>query len=189
MPSGVRRGAVRPLGVLPAPLPVPRVLLSAESIAARVQALGAEITAAYPSGDLVLLGTLKGSFIFLADLVRAIERPLHLDFLVAASYGSGTVSSGRVELAYTPSAPLEGRDVLVIEDVIDSGRTLQQVLPLLHARAPRSLAVCALLHKRIAGAGTPAVRFVGFDVPDSFLVGYGLDRAEAYRQLPYIGSL
>jgi hypoxanthine phosphoribosyltransferase len=175
--------------VLHTPLPAPRPLLSAAAIAVRVRALGQEIEAAYPTGDLLLLGTLKGSFIFLADLVRAITRPLHVDFLGASSYGGGTVSSGRVTLTAMPATPLEGRDVLVVEDVVDSGHTLQQLFPLLRAQAPRSLAVCALLHKRIADANTPAVRFVGFDIPNDFVVGYGLDHAEAYRQLPYIGCL
>ncbi len=165
------------------------MLLSAATIAARVRELGQEISAAYPTGDLLLLGTLKGSFIFLADLVRAIDRPLHVDFLGTSSYGSGTVSSGAVTLTYTPSVSVLGYHVLLVEDVVDSGRTLQQLIPLLRRDSPRSLEVCTLLHKRIAVPRTPSVRFVGFDIPNDFVVGYGLDHAEAYRHLPYIGCL
>jgi hypoxanthine phosphoribosyltransferase len=166
-----------------------RVVVSEEEIRARVAALGAEITAYYPEGeDLLVLGLLKGSFIFMADLVRAIRRPLHLDFLVASSYGMESSSSGQVELRYDPDTSFRDRHVLVVEDIVDSGTTLRSLVPGLLERGPRSVEVCALLHKRLA-APEPEVRWVGFDCPDEFVVGYGLDHAENFRHLPFIGSL
>ena len=151
--------------------------------------MGREITAAYgPEDDLLVLGLLKGSFVFLADLVREIQLPLHVDFLVAGSYGNGTQSSGNVRLLYDPEATLKGRAVIVVEDIIDSGTTLARILPLLQARGAKSLEVCALLHKRLVTMEKEA-RWVGFDAPPEFLVGYGLDYSESFRHLPYIGSL
>jgi hypoxanthine phosphoribosyltransferase len=166
-----------------------RVVYDAEAIAARVREMGAEITAAYPDGDLLVLGLLKGSFIFLSDLVRQINRPLHVDFLVAASYGEGTVSSGNVRLVYDPETSLEGKHILLVEDIVDTGRTLNRLMDLLKARNPRSLDICALLHKHIADELKYDVKFVGYDAPHEFLVGYGLDHAESFRHLPYIASL
>lgn len=165
-----------------------RVVFDEATIAGRVEALGREVTEAYPEGDLLVIGTLKGSILFLADLVRRVERPLHLDFLLASSYGSGKVSSGEVRLLYEPSAPLTGRHILVVEDIIDSGRTLASLVNRLRSRGPKSLAVCALLDKRIAPP-MPEIRFVGFTAPTAFLVGYGLDHAEDFRHLPYIAEL
>src|SRR5690606_37648282 len=127
---------------------------------------------------------LKGSFIFLADLVREIKRPLNVDFLVASSYGAGTVSSGVVRLLYDPEASLEDRHVLLVEDIIDSGTTLNKLIPLLEERGPRSLELCTLLHKRIAKDLVRDARWVGFDAPSEFLIGYGLDHSEYYRNLP-----
>ena len=166
-----------------------RVAYSEEEIAERVRALGEEITAAYPDGELLVLGLLKGSFIFLSDLVRAIRRPLQVDFLVASSYGDAMVSSGMVRLLYDPETQLEGKHILLVEDIVDSGRTLQQLVELLGERGPRSLEICALLHKNIAAHLKHPVRFVGFDAPHEFLVGYGLDHAENFRHLPYVASL
>lgn len=166
-----------------------RVVLDEATIAARVRELGQAITAAYPEGDLLVLGLLKGSVIFFSDLVRQIDRPLHLDFLVASSYGAGTVSSGTVRLLYDPETPLEGKHILLVEDIIDSGRTMQRLLALLKKRAPASLAVCALLDKQLLPEPIPEVRWVGFPAPPAFLVGYGLDHAEDYRHLPFIGDL
>jgi hypoxanthine phosphoribosyltransferase len=168
---------------------VKRIAFDEETIAARVSELGAEITAAYPDGDLLVLGLLKGSFIFLSDLVRQIIRPLQVDFLVAASYGDATVSSGTVRLLYDPETRLEGKQILLVEDIVDSGRTLNKLMELLEERSPRSLGICALLHKRIADELHYETRFVGFDAPNEFLVGYGLDHAENFRHLPYIASL
>ena len=169
-------------------LAVRRVVYDAGTIAARVAALGREVSAAYPEGELLLLGLLKGSFIFTADLSRAIDRPLQVDFMVASSYGGSTASSGNVRLLYDPATDLAGKHVLVVEDIIDTGKTLQRLLTLLAARQPASLAVCALLDKKIAPP-IPEVRFTGFECPPAFLVGYGLDYAERYRHLPFIAEL
>lgn len=166
-----------------------RIVFAAETIAERVHELGKEITAAYPDGDLLVLGLLKGSFIFLSDLVRRIERPLQVDFLVAASYGDSTVSSGNVRLLYDPETELEGKHILLVEDIIDTGKTLNRLVELLRERGPKSLNICALLHKHIAAHLELEARFVGFDAPTLFLVGYGLDHAENFRHLPYIASL
>jgi hypoxanthine phosphoribosyltransferase len=168
---------------------VRRVAFDEATLATRVEELGEEITAAYPDGELLVLGLLKGSFIFLSDLVRQIRRPLQVDFLVAASYGAGTVSSGTVRLVYDPETRLEGRDILLVEDIVDSGRTLRRLVELLEQRQPRSLEICALLHKHVATHLSRAPKFVGFDAPNEFLVGYGLDHAEDFRHLPYIASL
>ncbi len=168
---------------------VARIAFDEPTIAARVKELGDEITAAYPDGELLVLGLLKGSFIFLSDLVRQIVRPLQVDFLVAASYGESTVSSGNVRLLYDPETALEGKHILLVEDIVDSGRTLNGLMDLLAARKPRSLSICALLHKQIATQLRYDTRFVGFDAPNEFLVGYGLDHAEDFRHLPYIASL
>ena len=168
---------------------VKRIAFDEATIAKRVSELGGEITKAYPDGDLLVLGLLKGSFIFLSDLVRQITRPLQVDFLVASSYGDGTVSSGTVNLVYDPETELEGKDILLVEDIVDSGRTLNRLMAILKERQPRSLEICALLHKRIAEGLKYDARFVGFDAPNEFLVGYGLDHAENFRHLPYIASL
>ncbi len=166
-----------------------RVVYDEAQIAGRVRELGAAITAAYPDGDLLVLGLLKGSFIFLSDLVRQIARPLQVDFLVAASYGDKTFSSGTVRLLYDPETKLEGKHILLVEDIVDTGRTLGRLMELLNARRPRSLEICALLHKHIATNLGHPVKFTGFDAPNEFLVGYGLDHAENFRHIPYIASL
>ena len=166
-----------------------RVVYDASQISARVAEMGAEITAAYPEGELLVLGLLKGSFIFLSDLVRQIHRPLHVDFLVASSYGDGTVSTGNVRLVYDPETKLEGKHILLVEDIVDTGRTLNRLMGLLEARKPRSLEICALLHKHIADELKYETKFIGYDAPHEFLVGYGLDHAESFRHLPYIASL
>jgi hypoxanthine phosphoribosyltransferase len=169
---------------------VRRIIYSQQDIASRVAEMGREITSYYARGeDLLVLGLLKGSFIFLADLAREIARPLHVDFLVAASYGSGTVSTGDVRLVYDPEASLTDRHVLLVEDIIDSGTTINRLIPLLEQRNPRSLELCALLHKRIAPPLAREARWVGFDAPQEFLIGYGLDHSENYRNLPFIASL
>jgi hypoxanthine phosphoribosyltransferase len=165
------------------------VVFDADTIAARVAALGGEITDAYPDGDLLVLGLLKGSFIFMSDLVRAILRPHQIDFLVAASYGAGTRSSGFVRMLYDPETELTGRHILLVEDIVDSGATINRLVRLLRERRPLSLEICALLHKRIAPGLDCEPRFVGFDAPPLFLVGYGLDHAEDFRHLPFIASL
>lgn len=168
---------------------IKRIAFDEQAIAQRVRELGSEITAYYPDGDLLVLGLLKGSFVFLADLAREIKRPLHVDFLVASSYGAGTVSSGDVQLVYDPETQLEGKHILLVEDIVDSGRTLQKLVELLGERKPKSLEICALLHKHIAEHLHHPVRFVGFDAPHEFLVGYGLDHAEDFRHVPFVASL
>lgn len=168
---------------------VRRIVYTQEQIAERVRELGAEITAAYPDGELLMLGLLKGSFIFLSDLVREVVRPLQVDFLVASSYGESTVSSGNVRLLYDPETELEGKHIVLVEDIVDTGRTLSRLMDLLQARKPQSLEICALLHKHIATELRYPTRFIGFDAPNEFLVGYGLDHAENFRHVPYIASL
>ena len=169
--------------------PVKSIVYDEETIAARVRELGAEITAAYPEGELLVLGLLKGSFIFLSDLVRTIERPVQVDFLVASSYGNAKASSGKVRLLYDPETRLEGKHILLVEDIIDTGKTLQRLMALLGGRRPKSLAICALLDKQLASEPRPELRFVGFRAPPAFLVGYGLDHAEDFRHLPFIADL
>jgi len=169
--------------------PLKRVVYDESAIAAKVQEMGGLITGAYPDGELLVLGLLKGSFIFLSDLVRQIQRPLQVDFLVASSYGDNTFSSGNVRLLYDPETTLEGKHILLVEDIVDTGRTLSRLMDLLKARNPRSLEICALLHKHIATELTYPTKFVGFDAPHEFLVGYGLDHAENFRHIPYIASL
>jgi hypoxanthine phosphoribosyltransferase len=168
---------------------VRRVVYEPDTIHRRVGEMGREITAAYPDGELLVLGLLKGSFIFLGDLVRQIQRPIQVDFLVATSYGNATVSSGEVRLVYDPETRLEGKHILLVEDIIDSGRTLNRLVSLLSGRRPLSLEMCALLHKHIAPQLLLEPRFLGFDAPKEFLVGYGLDHAEDFRHLPFIASL
>ncbi len=168
---------------------IERIVYTEEQLQARVRTMGEEITRSFTEGDeLLVIGLLKGSFLFVADLVRAIRLPLHVDFLVASSYGSGKVSSGEVQLLYDPEASFEGRHVILVEDIVDSGNTMKRLIPELRKRNPSSLEVCTLLHKRIAELD-PEPRWVGFDAPNEFLVGYGLDYAEDFRHLPYIASL
>lgn len=168
---------------------VKRIVYTADEIAARVRELGREITEGYENGELLVLGLLKGSFIFVSDLVRTIQRPLQVDFLVASSYGTETVSSGHVRLVYDPETTLEGKHILLAEDVVDSGRTLSKVIDVLQTRNPASIEICALLDKRIATFLKYPPKFTGFIAPHEFLVGYGLDHAENFRHLPYIASL
>jgi hypoxanthine phosphoribosyltransferase len=167
-----------------------RIVYSADDIARRVREMGDEISAAYPADEpLVLIGLLKGSFIFVGDLIREISRPAQVDFVVAGSYGSGTTSSGEVRLLYDPEARLEDRHVILVEDIVDSGTTMNRLVPLLEERGPRSLEICALLHKHIAPHLAKEPRWVGFHAPQEFLIGYGLDHSEDFRNLPFIGSL
>jgi hypoxanthine phosphoribosyltransferase len=167
-----------------------RIVYTEAEVAQRVTEMGTAITEAYPATEeLLVVGLLKGSFIFMADLVRHITRPLHVDFLVASSYGAGTTSSGEVRLLYDPAAELEGKHVLLVEDIVDSGTTLNRLIPLLEERRPKSLELCALLHKRIARNLVREPRWVGFDAPPEFLIGYGLDYSENYRNLPFVASL
>lgn len=166
---------------------VRRVVYTAEQVRERVREIAGEISATYTADDrLLMIGILKGSFVFLADLVREITVPLHIDFVVASSYGAGQATSGHVKLLHDVTAPLEGRAIVLVEDIVDSGTTLVNLVPKLRARGPASLEICALLHKRTIDLHP---RWVGFDAPNEFLVGYGLDLAEDFRHLPYIASL
>jgi hypoxanthine phosphoribosyltransferase len=166
-----------------------RVVYSEEGLSRRVAEMGAEITDHYPEASKILvLGLLKGSFIFLADLVRTIHLPLQVDFLVASSYGTSTISSGEVQLLYDPDTSIEGRHVLLVEDIVDSGKTLKRLIPIIEERNPATLEVCALLHKRLVKLAKEP-RWVGFEAPADFLVGYGLDHAEDFRHLPFVASL
>ena len=166
-----------------------RVVFDETVLRERVAQLGRDIASAYaPDDDVLLLGLLKGSFIFFADLVRQVPFPIQVDFLTASSYGNSKQSSGQVRLWYNPGASLKDRHVVIVEDIIDSGRTINRVIPSLREEGPASLELCTLLHKRLVRLPHEA-RWVGFDAPNEFLVGYGLDFAEDFRHLPYIGSI
>lgn len=168
---------------------LPRTLIpvfSREQIAAAVQALARRISKEYAGRDLLLVAVLKGSFIFLADLVRALTIPAEVDFVRLASYGAGTTSSGGVQITKDLETTIEGRDVIVVEDIVDTGQTLRFLLDLLRLRHPRSLTVCALVDKPSRRAVEVPVDYVGFPEASGFLVGYGLDLNERYRLLPAI---
>lgn len=166
-----------------------KVLLSADQIAARVRELGAEIDRDYAdASNLVLLMVLKGSFIFGADLCRAVgSRNCRVEFLGVRSYGEGTESSGVVQITHDLSKPIEGQDVLIVEDIVDTGLTIAHLLDLLKTRRPRSLRLCALLHKPSRTRVRVPIDYLGFTIEDHFVVGYGLDFAERYRNVPFIG--
>ena len=167
------------------------VIFTADEIGARVLELGREIDAFYPREDgLLVIGLLKGAFVFVSDLVRAINRAsVQVDFLIAALYGDGTDPSRDVRLLHDPESAIEGRHVLLVEDIVDSGKTLTRIYDTLERRSPRSLEVCALLHKRQQVDARIEPRWVGFDAPDDWLVGYGLDLGERYRHLPFIAAI
>lgn len=165
-----------------------QTLLSAERIQTRVQELAAQISRDYEGKELILVGVLKGSYIFLADLSRALTIPAQIDFIGAASY-EGSESTGRIRWTAEPTSSLRGRHVLAVEDIVDTGRTLQASLERLKAEAPASLRVCALLSKPARREAAVEADYVGFQIPDRFIVGYGLDYDGAYRQLPYIAAL
>lgn len=164
-------------------------VVSREQIATRVAELGAEISEAYAGRELKLTCVLKGGFIFLADLVRTITIPCAIDFMVISSYGSGTQSSGIVRILKDLDAPIEGMDVLVVEDIVDSGLTLSYLLRNLETRHPATLEVCTLLAKPARHEHDVPCRFVGFEIPNTFVVGYGLDANERFRELPDVWSV
>jgi hypoxanthine phosphoribosyltransferase len=168
---------------------IEKIFLTEEDLKKTVQRLGKKITADYNGREVVLVCILKGSFVFTADLVRAVDLPLTVDFMVVSSYGSGTESSGDVKILKDLAQSIEGKDVIVVEDIIDSGITLNCLLKKLKARNPNSLRLCTLLSKPDRRKVEVAVDYLGCEVPDYFLVGYGLDYAEKYRNLPYIGVL
>lgn len=164
-------------------------LISSEKLAARVAELGREITRDYQGGDLLLVGVLRGCFVFMADLARQIELDLSCDFLGIESYGDATESSGVARITSDLGHPVAGKDLLVVEDIVDTGLTLSYLLELLRDRQPRSVRTCALLHKPARARREVKIDYLGFTVPDMFVVGYGLDYAQRYRNLPYIGVL
>ena len=164
------------------------VLMSAEQISERIQELGKAITESYPAGtELCVVGVLKGSFLFFADLVRQIELPLHCEFIGISSYGDETKSSGVVKITSDLSKSIQGRDVLIVEDIIDTGLTMQYLLENFETRKPASIRVCTLLDKPTSHKGIVPIDFTGFTCPDAFVVGYGLDYAGKLRNLPFIG--
>jgi hypoxanthine phosphoribosyltransferase len=167
---------------------LPKELISARTIARRVAELSKEIDAKVPPGPLTVVGVLRGAFMFMADLVRGMPRQLTCDFLGVRSYGDATISSGVVEITSDLASPIEGRHVLLIEDIADTGLTLRYLQELLRARRPASLHTCVLLAKPTLPESIK-VDFVGFEAPNAFVVGYGLDAAQLYRNLPYIGSI
>jgi hypoxanthine phosphoribosyltransferase len=165
------------------------ILVPADQLSRRVSELAAEVSRDYEGRDLVLIGVLKGAVFFLSDLMRQLEIPVEVDFMAVASYGSATKSSGVVRILKDLDAAIEGRDVLIVEDIVDSGLTLQYLLRNLAGRNPRSLEVCALLIKPDRRKVDLQTRYVGFEIPDRFAIGYGLDHAERYRNLPYVAAL
>jgi len=160
-----------------------RVLLSEQQIQKRIKELGAQIDADYPTGDLHLVCILKGAYVFLADLARAIERDLSIEFMGISSYGKGKTSSGEVKVTKDLDHSVEGANVLIVEDIVDSGVTLSYLMQLLHQRKPRSVRIAALLDKPEHRQRPVEVTYVGFQIPDEFVVGYGLDYGEKYRNL------
>jgi hypoxanthine phosphoribosyltransferase len=164
-------------------------LVTQEDLERRVRELGAEISRDYAGKELFLVGVLKGAVFFLSDLMRAIEVPCEVDFMAVASYGSSTDSSGVVRILKDLDATIEGKDVLIVEDIIDSGLTLSYLLRTLRAREPRSLEVCALLTKPERREVDLPIRYTGFEIPNKFVIGYGLDHAERYRNLPFVAVL
>jgi hypoxanthine phosphoribosyltransferase len=168
---------------------VAEILIEEEMLRERVSELGAEISADYTGRDLLLIGVLKGAVFFMADLMRAIDVHCEVDFMAISSYGASTDSSGVVRILKDLDTSIEGRNVLVVEDIIDSGLTLSYLMRNLRARNPASLEICALLTKPDRREIDVPVRYVGFDIPNRFVVGYGLDFAERYRNLPYVGVL
>jgi hypoxanthine phosphoribosyltransferase len=165
------------------------VLVPAEDLARRVRELAGEISHDYTGKDLVLIGVLKGAVFFLSDLMRQLEIPCEVDFMAVASYGSATKSSGVVRILKDLDASIEDRDVLIVEDIVDSGLTLSYLLRNLAGRNPRTLEVCALLIKPERRKVELQARYVGFEIPNRFAIGYGLDHAERYRNLPFVAAL
>jgi len=168
---------------------VGEVIVAPDELQRRVTELAEEITQDYAGRDLFMMGVLKGAVFFVADLIRQVDLPCELDFMAVSSYGSLTDSSGVVRILKDLDAPIEGRDVLIVEDVVDSGLTLGYLLRSLRSRNPRSLEVCALLVKLHQRRVELPIRYVGFEIPNRFVVGYGLDLDQRYRNLPYVAAL
>ncbi len=165
------------------------ILVQQDELAHRVDVLGEQISSDYAGRSLLLVGVLKGAMFFLSDLMRRLDVDCEVDFMAVASYGSSTDSSGVVRILKDLDAPIEGRDVLIIEDIVDSGLTLSYLLRTLRAREPASVEVCALLTKPERRKVDLPIRYTGFEIPNKFVIGYGLDHAERYRNLPYVAAL
>ncbi len=165
------------------------ILVQQDELAHRVTVLGEQISADYAGRSLLLVGVLKGAMFFLSDLMRRLDVGCEVDFMAVASYGSSTDSSGVVRILKDLDAPIEGRDVLIVEDIVDSGLTLSYLLRTLRARDPASVEVCALLTKPERRKVDLPIRYTGFEIPNTFVIGYGLDHAERYRNLPYVAAL
>ncbi len=165
------------------------ILVPEEDLARRVRELAAQVSEDYAGRDVLLIGVLKGAVFFLSDIMRSLTIPCEVDFMAISSYGSATQSSGVVRILKDLDTAIDGRDVLIVEDIVDSGLTLQYLLRNLAARHPASLEVCALLIKPGARRVDTTPKYVGFELPDEFVIGYGLDHAERYRNLPYVATL
>ena len=168
---------------------IEKILISSEEIQDKIAHLAKQITEDYRDRDLLLVGVLKGAFVFMSDLAREIDLPIDFDFMAVSSYGSATQTSGVVRILKDLDREIQGRDVLLIEDIIDSGLTLNYLLKNLRSRRPATLEVCALLYKPEQLKADIEVKYAGFDIPSVFVVGYGLDYAERYRNLPFVGTL
>jgi hypoxanthine phosphoribosyltransferase len=168
---------------------VGEILIDAETLRGRIAEIGAEVSSDYEGRDLLLIGVLKGAVFFMADLMRRLTIPCEVDFMAISSYGASTDSSGVVRILKDLDINIEGRDVLVVEDIIDSGLTLSYLMRNLESREPASLEVCALLTKPARREIDVPVRYVGFEIPNRFVIGYGLDFGERYRNLPYVAVL
>ena len=170
---------------------IAKILITEDEIARTVKRLAEEITLRYNGIDseLVVIGLLRGSFVFMADLIRAIPLPMVIDFISVSTYGDGTISTGELRMAMDLNQSIEGRDVLLVEDIIDTGHTISRVVEMMQAREPRSLRVCTFLDKPSRRTSEVAVDFCGITIPNEFVCGYGLDYAQHYRNLPYIGVL
>lgn len=168
---------------------IKNVLITEEELKKTVKELGAKITEDYKDKNLFLITVLKGAVVFLGDLMRAIECPCEIEFMVTSSYGSGTVSTGNVKIVKDIDIPLEDKDVLIVEDILDSGLTLNFLMDLLRNRNPKSIEICTLLDKPSRRVADIQAKYTGRQIPDEFVVGYGLDYDEKYRNLPFIGVL
>ena len=168
---------------------VEQILYTEEELRQRVKELGCQITADYAGREPLLISVLRGSYIFMADLTRSINLDVSVDFMSVSSYGAGTVSTGQVEIKKDLSDSIEGKDLIIVEDILDSGNTLYYLLDVLRARKPASVRICTLMDKPERRSKPIKADYVGFTIPDAFIVGYGLDYAEKYRNLPYVGVL
>ena len=168
---------------------VETVLIAEDQLQQRISELGSQISRDYAGRAPLLVGVLKGAVMFMVDLIRRIDLPLEVDFMAVSSYGSSTESTGVVRILKDLDRAIDGRDVLVVEDIVDTGLTLRYIVENLRDRSPASVRICALLHKRKARQTAPPLDYVGFEIPDQFVVGYGLDYAEQFRNLPFVGVL